>query len=112
MSLPNIWPGIVLKCPVQELERTLDIIYSVQLVKVTSYKLPNRVSNFWRIMGIDIGSDNGQSSQKNSAINVDRNTGHHEPKEKSSKGSALLMIANPVFRTEARRTAVERMTSS
>ncbi len=78
---------------------------------MTAYQTLQRISNAPGIIGNDLGSNNGQPPQEISTINEDCNFGHSVPEQKSSKGSALLMIANPVSRMEARRTAMERMTA-
>ena len=73
-------------------------------------QLVDRVSNRVGIGSIDIGTDCGQSLQKVSAIDDNRSVDHLNPrKQKSPKGPALLTIADPEARTEARRTAKGRM---
>ena len=109
MSLLIVRPGIVVERSVQKLERVGNVLDLVQLFQVTLHQLFRCKSYDFRNIGIDIRPNDRQSSQKETAIDEYCNFDHAKPIRKSSMGLALLMIANPVFRTEARRTAMERI---
>lgn len=116
VCLSVVWLRIVVEDFVQEPKGIRVLVCLVQVVKVIPNQLVDGLDRFGGIVRVNLWAYGWKAPEKEPAINEDRNTGHGNSllsdAEKSPKGSALLVIANPACRMGVRRTAMGRMTRS